>query len=636
MMDGMKNIDSEPSYIQLQPLIEFHQQNPSQNHNKLLHSLYLMASEYYKLRFWLDGWVEYCHIDILKNWFEKAGNETKKKILERCKATGLGFLVDQDVKVKQSDEIETALFSGILPVIEEELLKATESIKVAVAWFTQPALFDALCSQLKDGVSVELIIINDPINNNEAGLPWNLFIELGGDLYFSETLGKKSHKKMHHKFCIIDDKVLFNGSYNWTKSAEKYNQENTILFKGKPDLIKQFLESFTRLKGLLSPKIETVTPWSLDALPKFGNSYFISALVEDFFLKAKEIHDAPQQGKSQKFAQQLLEKVIKVQPNHKEAIKLLEEIRPAVSLEKQEEIVQKRIAEVLKEDIVNSPASNLENREKKPSHSELVSKAKTRASTVVQAKKDMKVEQQKTRLTSSSTIPSSILNREKVKKQEPTKKKVARNYATPTAPEKSNTYTDVEIVLALDYSNSMDMYGGYKLYSSGKIQKLINMIFAISSSIIDKRSLELFLFEYSSERLPSITPNNYTNYVEKEIQAKYLMGGTNILKPIEAIYSAYINEWKYKKKVFVIFITDGENSKSEFNDQVEAFLHANPNVSIFWQFVGLGSNFTFLKDLTKLGNHVSFFELNDVQSIDNDVLLDRLLSEFPKWYKNLA
>jgi phosphatidylserine/phosphatidylglycerophosphate/cardiolipin synthase-like enzyme len=37
---------------------------------------------------------------------------------------------------------------------------------------------------------------------------------------------------MHNKFMIIDGKVLFTGSYNWSASAENYNFENALFLTG--------------------------------------------------------------------------------------------------------------------------------------------------------------------------------------------------------------------------------------------------------------------------------------------------------------------------------------------------------------------------------------------------------------------
>lgn len=31
------------------------------------------------------------------------------------------------------------------------------------------------------------------------------------------------------QFCVIDDKLLTNGSYNWTKTASNSNQENIVV-----------------------------------------------------------------------------------------------------------------------------------------------------------------------------------------------------------------------------------------------------------------------------------------------------------------------------------------------------------------------------------------------------------------------
>jgi phosphatidylserine/phosphatidylglycerophosphate/cardiolipin synthase-like enzyme len=78
----------------------------------------------------------------------------------------------------------------------------------------------------------ELIIHNDYINNRETGLPFQKFIDAGGKFYFSDE-----ENPMHNKFCIIDNQVLINGSYNWTYYAESKNRENVLIIKDEKDVI---------------------------------------------------------------------------------------------------------------------------------------------------------------------------------------------------------------------------------------------------------------------------------------------------------------------------------------------------------------------------------------------------------------
>lgn len=80
-----------------------------------------------------------------------------------------------------------AYFDNIRYNILEELDKATESIVVAVYWFTNQTLFQKLMTKVSAGLKVELIIHNDYINNREAGLAFQNFIDLGGEFYFSDT-----------------------------------------------------------------------------------------------------------------------------------------------------------------------------------------------------------------------------------------------------------------------------------------------------------------------------------------------------------------------------------------------------------------------------------------------------------------
>ena len=51
---------------------------------------------------------------------------------------------------------------------------------------------------------------------------------------------------MHNKVGIIDGKLLFTGSFNWTAQAEARNAEN-LLQIDDPGLIKQYQQRFDTL-----------------------------------------------------------------------------------------------------------------------------------------------------------------------------------------------------------------------------------------------------------------------------------------------------------------------------------------------------------------------------------------------------
>ncbi|RZK29946.1 MAG: hypothetical protein EOO61_19955, partial [Hymenobacter sp.] len=112
---------------------------------------------------------------------------------------------------------------------------------------------------------------------------------------------------------------------------------------------------------------------------------------------------------------------------------------------------------------------------------------------------------------------------------------------------------------------------------------------------------------------------------------KHPRGGTNIYAPIQSIYEKYITNAVNKTNVFVILITDGENSKQDDNAKMKVHFATHHSAPIFWQFVGLGEKFAFLETVVAATTNAAFFSLNDVQSISDDTLLERLLQKFPIW-----
>ena len=107
-------------------------------------------------------------------------------------------------------------FENIETKIESAINSAERRIYVAVAWFTNQVFFDSIVRATERNVEIKLLLLDDILNRNEFGLDFGILIEKGGDVRFAND----KSGTMHHKFCIIDDKVI-TGSYNWTYHANK-------------------------------------------------------------------------------------------------------------------------------------------------------------------------------------------------------------------------------------------------------------------------------------------------------------------------------------------------------------------------------------------------------------------------------
>ena len=53
---------------------------------------------------------------------------------------------------------------------------------------------------------------------------------------------------MHHKFALLDERILINGSFNWTRTASFDNYENFIV-TGNPELVRLYQTEFERIWG---------------------------------------------------------------------------------------------------------------------------------------------------------------------------------------------------------------------------------------------------------------------------------------------------------------------------------------------------------------------------------------------------
>lgn len=135
-------------------------------------------------------------------------------------------------------------FSGIREAIVERLDAAVENVLVAVAWLTDRTLFDALVSCQRRGIAVSLAVLDDRINR-QSSIGWERLTALGGRLSWIPE-GTTRAGSLHHKFCLIDDDTVINGSFNWTYRASSAD-ENVIVIKGDPEFAAQFRQAFLHL-----------------------------------------------------------------------------------------------------------------------------------------------------------------------------------------------------------------------------------------------------------------------------------------------------------------------------------------------------------------------------------------------------
>jgi hypothetical protein len=141
--------------------------------------------------------------------------------------------------------IETqAYFDNIKAVLLQHLAEAEKSILVAMAWFTEDDLLDELLRCARKGIDIQLVIMDDKINQ-QSGLDYESLVTEGGKLWFFPD-GKAT---MHHKFCLIDDKVVLTGSFNWTRKASLHNSETLIVMPLTAELAKRFSTEFEKIKS---------------------------------------------------------------------------------------------------------------------------------------------------------------------------------------------------------------------------------------------------------------------------------------------------------------------------------------------------------------------------------------------------
>jgi phosphatidylserine/phosphatidylglycerophosphate/cardiolipin synthase-like enzyme len=134
--------------------------------------------------------------------------------------------------------------------IAREIEQARKELLLAVYAFTNDDLAAALVQAKKRGVSVQVILDREFDAGSEKSK--GKFLEtqkipvrrIAG---IKSAATDKENGLMHQKFAVIDRKMVFTGSYNWTHSAESLNDENLLLFRDAAPLAEEYRKIFLQM-----------------------------------------------------------------------------------------------------------------------------------------------------------------------------------------------------------------------------------------------------------------------------------------------------------------------------------------------------------------------------------------------------
>jgi len=146
-------------------------------------------------------------------------------------------------RTESSGDIESELYfspgTTCRSAITRLIRSAKKELRICVFTISDDLITKEIIASHKRGVSVK--IISDDDKQFDRGSD----IERLGESGIAVRVDKSSNH-MHNKFMTVDGTQSLTGSYNWTRSAAKYNQEN-VMITSERHIAKEFNGEFDRL-----------------------------------------------------------------------------------------------------------------------------------------------------------------------------------------------------------------------------------------------------------------------------------------------------------------------------------------------------------------------------------------------------
>lgn len=136
--------------------------------------------------------------------------------------------------------------------IISEINSATQCIYLAMAWFTDRDIASVIIDAKSRNVLVDIVL-----SSNASNETVKLMLK-GANINVHAFDTGDERGMMHHKFCLIDNKISINGSYNYSYNASNNNVEN-IQVSDDPNTYKQFYSEFERIRYNIDHNIDVNT-----------------------------------------------------------------------------------------------------------------------------------------------------------------------------------------------------------------------------------------------------------------------------------------------------------------------------------------------------------------------------------------
>ncbi|MEV0775987.1 VWA domain-containing protein [Streptomyces sp. NPDC050428] len=208
------------------------------------------------------------------------------------------------------------------------------------------------------------------------------------------------------------------------------------------------------------------------------------------------------------------------------------------------------------------------------------------------------------------------------------------------------------VILVLDASGSMTA-----LYSRGVVKNVAERMAAVAAQLDDDGEMQAWTFATNPARLPDLLIGELPEWLRLHVRVGQMslfgrrkppkglvpgqidmraVGFQNEEQKVIAEVRAYVRENPVPAPTLVLFFSDGGVYR---DGEIERELRAAVEEPVFWQFVGLGrANYGVLQRFDTMAgrrvDNVGFFAVDDIESVSDPELYDRLLSEFPSWLRD--